>query len=144
MYAEIILKLKHVCRDPPVAPPPALYVAPYYDSRKATLPNQQRTGSAHDVRFFARAFWPTTTWPITCELDFLKTKSRPVGRLLILSWCRRRESNPRPFAYEATALPAELHRHERGRSIRKKTLQQQCTRPFKSRDGFAHATKRLR
>ena len=37
-------------------------------------------------------------------------------------WCRRRDSNPRPIAYEAIALPAELLRHGGARSIRIRPL----------------------
>src|SRR5690606_29806130 len=29
---------------------------------------------------------------------------------VVLNWCRWRDLNPRPLAYEATALPTELHR----------------------------------
>src|ERR1700722_7978403 len=32
-------------------------------------------------------------------------------------WCRGRDSNPRPTHYECVALPAELPRHARPRSI---------------------------
>jgi hypothetical protein len=37
-----------------------------------------------------------------------------------LSWCRGRDSNPRPTHYECVALPAELPRHARPRSIQLK------------------------
>ena len=41
---------------------------------------------------------------------FNKNKNTNSYRVVFLFWSRRRDSNPRPFAYEAIALPAELLR----------------------------------
>ena len=43
-------------------------------------------------------------------LYFYKVKPTHLWRLLIV-WCRKKESNPRPLHYKCTALPAELLRH---------------------------------
>src|SRR5487761_1530370 len=44
--------------------------------------------------------------PLLIELQVLNSESPPVR-----GWSGRRDSNPRPFAWEANALPAELLPH---------------------------------
>ena len=80
--------------------------------------------------------WPSSTtikYNVGCADDCMEAggstncRARPPGGsalgvkpnniLMELFWCRREESNLRPTDYESVALPTELHRQVKQRSI---------------------------
>ena len=63
------------------------------------------------------------TLTYTKESDFLTVMSSPLVRNLISKWWKQRDSNPRPPACKAGALPIELYPHDgRYRSARRRIL----------------------